>query len=149
MSRFKACTKCGQQKSAVDFYAKHAACKECTKARVRCHYAANREKLSEYERERSQRPERKAWALANQRKMRARHPEKYKARRAVGNAVRDGRLKRMPCESCGSLRVQAHHEDYSRPLDVKWLCFSCHRAEHGQEVTRPEDARSGLAEAAE
>lgn len=64
---------------------------------------------------------------------RVRNPEKYKARNAVGNALRDGRLTKQPCRICGSkVGVQAHHTSYSRPLDVLWECFKCHREkEHG------------------
>jgi hypothetical protein len=62
------------------------------------------------------------------------------ARQAVDRAVRDGRLV-VPdtCELCGSrpgpgawrtANVYAHHEDYARPLDVIWLCGSCHHRVH-------------------
>jgi hypothetical protein len=27
-------------------------------------------------------------------------------------------------------RLEAHHTDYSRPLEVEWLCVSCHRNHH-------------------
>jgi len=51
--------------------------------------------------------------------------------RAVGNAIRDGRLNRGPCEVCGSREsVEGHHEDYSKPLDVRWLCREHHKALH-------------------
>lgn len=133
----KTCTKCYAAKPAEDFYRKHSACKECTKSRVRAHYAANRDRYSAYEKERARRPERKAWASAAQKRLRARSPERYRARDAVGNALRDGRLVKSPCEVCGAVRVQAHHEDYSKPLDVRWLCFKHHReVEHGQVVTK-------------
>ena len=53
----------------------------------------------------------------------ARNPEKRKAHHAVNNAVRDGRLVKLPCEKCGSTkRVHGHHDDYSKPLEVRWLC---------------------------
>jgi ERCC4-type nuclease len=69
-----------------------------------------------------------------QQQMRARNPEKKKARSAVSNAFRDGRLERKGCEICGTT-AQAHHEDYSRALDVRWFCFKHHREEgHGQVV---------------
>lgn len=58
----------------------------------------------------------------------AKYPEKTLARRIVGNAIRDGKLLRQPCEKCGK-KAQAHHDDYSRPLAVRWLCPS-HHAEH-------------------
>lgn len=36
-----------------------------------------------------------------------------------------------PCEDCGSTdRIEKHHEDYSRPLDVVFLCRTCHLARH-------------------
>ena len=58
-------------------------------------------------------------------------PVKVSARIAVNNAVRDGRLKKRPCEACGSTtRINAHHPDYSKPLEVVWLCSICHAATH-------------------
>lgn len=45
-----------------------------------------------------------------------------KARCAVKYAVKSGRLKRTPCELCGNPKVQAHHADYGKPLEVRWLC---------------------------
>jgi hypothetical protein len=43
-----------------------------------------------------------------------RHPEKRAAHNAVYYAIKRGDLERGPCEVCGSLKVQAHHDDYSR-----------------------------------
>lgn len=57
---------------------------------------------------------------------REKYPDREKARRAVNNAVRDGRLLKQPCH-CGETKVQAHHEDYSKPLDIEWLCIKHHR----------------------
>ena len=65
---------------------------------------------------------------ANQRYLEA-YPERNKARIAVNNAVRDGRLMRQPCFICGE-KAEAHHPDYSRPLDVVWLCDSHHKQTH-------------------
>lgn len=48
----------------------------------------------------------------------------------VRNAIRDGRLVRQPCEVCGNPRTDAHHDDYSRPLDVRWLCRKHHGEQH-------------------
>jgi hypothetical protein len=60
-----------------------------------------------------------------------RFPERDKARRLAASAIRSGRLVRQPCKRCGTKKnVQAHHDDYSKPLDVEWLCFDCHRDEH-------------------
>lgn len=59
------------------------------------------------------------------------HPEKYKARYTINNAIRLGHVKRGPCESCGEqLDIHAHHDDYSRPLDVRWLCREHHNDWH-------------------
>lgn len=110
-------------------------CKECHKAAVRANYAANRKEKSDYDAARAQTPKRKAQAAEWQKERRKREPQKYKARSAVGNALRDGRLTKSPC-ACGATKVQAHHDDYSKPLDVKWECFKCHREkEHGQVVS--------------
>jgi hypothetical protein len=59
------------------------------------------------------------------------NPGKREARHAVAYAIQTGRLTRKPCEECGSQKtVHAHHHDYSKPLDVKWLCSLCHGKEH-------------------
>ena len=56
------------------------------------------------------------------------HPEKRKARHAVSNAIRDGRLERpLSCESCFQEKfVHGHHPDYDKHLDVYWVCSECH-----------------------
>lgn len=41
-----------------------------------------------------------------------------------------GKLVKKPCLECGSKKSQMHHEDYSRPLDVMWLCRPCHMKRH-------------------
>lgn len=59
------------------------------------------------------------------------YPEKARARMQVKMALRKGELQKLPCEKCGSeKRIEAHHDDYSKPLDVQWLCKPCHDLEH-------------------
>jgi hypothetical protein len=58
------------------------------------------------------------------------HWAKARAWRAARRALRIGQLIARPCERCGEARTQMHHEDYSRPLDVTWLCVACHARRH-------------------
>lgn len=58
------------------------------------------------------------WMLAN--------PEKKKAHGKVSYALKKGVIKKLPCEECGSTIVDAHHDDYSKPLEVRWLCRQHH-----------------------
>lgn len=50
----------------------------------------------------------------------------------IYEAIREGRMyKPNTCEECGAeVRLHAHHEDYSKPLDVIWLCTNCHKKRH-------------------
>ena len=59
------------------------------------------------------------------------HPEKATAHAEMTKAIRSGRLVRKPCEKCGNEKVEGHHTDYSRPLDVVWLCKTHHLEAHG------------------
>jgi hypothetical protein len=69
----------------------------------------------------------RAAVTANKRRWTAANPEKRRAQIAVGNALRDRRITKGSCEECGTdERVEAHHEDYSKPLNVTWLCSACH-----------------------
>jgi len=107
-------------------------CKMCTKVDTRRRYNSKRKEVAAYERQRALTPERRQKVLEYQRKRRIQNPSKSTARNAVSNAIRDGRLTREPCNICGDPKSQAHHHDYSKPFDVKWLCFRHHRETHGR-----------------
>jgi len=61
-----------------------------------------------------------------------RNPEKKVARKKVENALKSGELTRPEfCDNCrDNCYVEGHHEDYSKPLDVEWLCRTCHYQIH-------------------
>lgn len=128
----KVCFKCQKRKPLGRFYAHPQMadghlnkCKTCTKDDVKRRDPAA---LRAYELERKVRPERRASMKAYNQRRREAHPGKYRAGYAVSNAIRDGRLVRGPCNRCGSTeRVQGHHRDYRKPLEVEWVCFKCHR----------------------
>jgi hypothetical protein len=56
--------------------------------------------------------------------------QKYHAHMKVHYATKNGILKRMPCEKCGNEKAQGHHDDYSKPLSVRWLCAKHHSEHH-------------------
>lgn len=61
---------------------------------------------------------------------RRKHPLKHAAHRAVAIALRRGELTRMSCEVCGNEKSEGHHDDYSKPLVVRWLCHRHHLEAH-------------------
>ena len=73
---------------------------------------------------------------AYMREWRETHPltaeQKFKdnCRSYANTYLRRGKLLRKPCQKCGDKRSQMHHEDYSKPLAVTWLCRPCHLAVH-------------------
>ncbi len=55
------------------------------------------------------------------------YPERELAHRVIRDSKRKGNIKEQPCEICGTIvNIDAHHSDYSKMLDVRWLCRSCH-----------------------
>ncbi len=121
------------------------------RAASRKYYAANREKkiaaTKKYSQEHAEeyRAYRREWYHANKANKKPRtaadfarwravylsKPEnqpKRKARNALKYAITIGEIKRLPCMICGSLKSEAHHHDYSLPLDVTWLCRMHHTA---------------------
>lgn len=61
---------------------------------------------------------------------RIKFPEKRKAHHAISDAIVAGRLQRSVfCEECGlPAKTEGHHPDYTKPLEVDWLCPECHRS---------------------
>ncbi|RPI52563.1 MAG: hypothetical protein EHM49_00460 [Deltaproteobacteria bacterium] len=147
----KKCFKCGEVKPISEFYVHKqmkdghlGKCKECTKKYVHDYREQNLDKVRAYDRERAtlphrvearkkyaQTPEGKEICNNAKRKWTKKNPLKKLASQMVDNAIRDGRLQRQPCERCGStVRVHGHHDDYYKPLEVRWLCPKCHRELH-------------------
>lgn len=130
------CKVCLEEKPLSDFYAMKSMksghmskCKECLKKEIHAARKRNIEHYREYDRNRGSR-------MSNEdlRRQRARHPEWVKAHRSVRNALRNGTLHKKPCEICGASLVHAHHPDYSKPLEVIWLCPAHHRMIHAQQA---------------
>lgn len=139
----KRCFKCQCEKPFEAFY-KHTKmgdghlnkCKDCTKTDVNKHRQDNLERIRSYDKMRASMPHRIALRGEIIKKYQADFPLRKKANTAVGNAVRDGRLKKQPCWVCGAKAV-AHHPDYSRPLDVVWLCQPHHKQTHAIVANEP------------
>lgn len=59
------------------------------------------------------------------------HKQKQNARQLLNWHLKNGKIKKPnKCEECDNKKVEAHHEDYSKPLDVIWLCRKCHSKKH-------------------
>lgn len=124
------CKSCLCEKPVDAFYASNKTrCKECIKASVRENRLERIEHYRQYDRMRSSQPHRMANNFKQSQAWREKYPNRMKAQNAVNNAVRDGRLKKQPCMVCGEKAV-AHHPDYSKFLDVIWLCQPHHKEVH-------------------
>ena len=163
----KTCKTCNTTKPYSEFY-KHSqmtdgylnTCKECKKQQQTEIRNNNLEYYRNYDKNRPNKEERyeknkqylktengKLSHAKALKKSNEKYPLKYKAKNAVSNAVRDGKLiKPTTCESCGNItpskRLEGHHCDYSKPLEVMWLCVSCHKEWHKHNT--PLNADEGL-----
>ena len=54
--------------------------------------------------------------------------DKTRAHDRVRYALATGRLTKQPCQVCGCEKSESHHHDYSKPLEVEWLCRTHHIA---------------------
>lgn len=154
----KNCKRCGADKAPTEYYKMTGnfdgltgSCKECIKSNVKKHREENIERIREYDRQRGQLDHRKEnvrRVYANRkndplkkvqdRRHRVLWLEKNRIKRKcheiVNNAIRDGIIKRKDCEKCGEKNlfknIDAHHEDYTKPLEIIWLCKNCHGERH-------------------
>ena len=69
----------------------------------------------------------------------ARNKEKTNARSRIRSRIKRGTLERGYCCICGATNAQAHHEDYSKPLEIFWLCPKHHKDRHSNLLELPED----------
>jgi len=58
------------------------------------------------------------------------------ARSYANEYLRRGKIQRKPCEQCGAPKSEMHHEDYTKPLQVRWLCRKHHMELHGRISTK-------------
>jgi hypothetical protein len=124
----KKCKKCGEEKEESTFYKSRNDCKECVKKMVRANRLAKIDYYREYDRARGNRQ-----PSSYLKDYRERNPNKYRAHNIVNNSIRDGKLFAEPCCVCGStVSVHAHHDDYSKPLNVRWLCAAHHKQWHDE-----------------
>ena len=139
------CTKCGERPRVTY----NSWCRNCINEDRRARFARRtpeeRDRKNAYERGWASSAERRAASKARMRRWRSSRPEgywkdwwaaltpvqrmKHYARCTARQAVREGRLQRSPCEVCGA-KAEMHHDDYAKPLEVRWLCLKHHRAQH-------------------
>lgn len=136
----KSCRRCFIEKDLSEFY-KHKQmfdghlniCKECKKKESIVHRENNLEKVREYDRERGKLPHRRRKSTLTTSRRRKQNALYYKAHTIVGNYLRDGKIKKSKecfwCK-CSDSKLEGHHHDYSKPLDLTWLCSPCHKKLH-------------------
>lgn len=77
-------------------------------------------------------PEGKAIRDAIEKRYNKKNRIKKLAKDSVHNAIVSGRMKRLPCSICGNEKSEGHHPNYTKPLDVIWLCHKHHKEQHGR-----------------
>lgn len=146
MNGLKRCSECGRDLPLTEFN-KHKSrkdglqdrCRDCFSRYNKARYAANREKFkSDVAEYRASHPEA---CLETRLRTCAKNPTRENANKAVDAAIKAGVIKNPGvCYGCGCKsgehRIEAHHHDYSSPLDVVWLCTPCHKRMDAQRRIR-------------
>lgn len=132
----KVCFKCKASKPRSEFYPHPqmrdgllGKCKECTKADSIATRLAKIEHYRQYDRKRASMPHRVALRREITAQWRKQYPYRKHAQSALRSALRAGKVTQLPCLICGE-KAEAHHPDYSAPLDVVWLCSAHHKQAH-------------------
>jgi len=131
----KRCGTCRQEKPLSEFgkdkYRSDGLrwqCHPCQAESCRSYYESHSAKRRRWARENAHR-------YSRTKRIRRHGTEKENARRTLREAVEHGDIvKPSACQGCGKVlpkrKLQGHHPDYSKPLEVRWLCAKCHCAEH-------------------
>jgi hypothetical protein len=138
-STMKRCKKCGGVKPLTEFYrhptcgdGRLGACKECRLKYTAEWYQKNKPERDSYRKSYydANPVKQRQWGRTARRNLYRKAPQKVLARNALSAAKRTGRIRERPCEICGALPTDGHHEDYSKPLEVRWLCQKHHKQLH-------------------
>lgn len=147
----KECTQCNRALPLTKFHRqlgekRASACAECRSKYDKVYYRENRKRVLSRQKqwikdnrdacnERWSKYRKKLWKTKEGR-------NRLSAGNAVYQAIKSGRLKRMPCEVCGESKSEAHHHngyDKEHWLDVQWLCRKHHLEAEGKSVCSPEE----------
>lgn len=133
------CNVCQEQKKLEDFYHDKTKTLGRDYTCIECRKILNRAR----DRERDKTPERveksKNWVQSERGKERARQrriqnftirKERRQAQTAIRRLIKMGIIIRQPCEICGNEPSKGHHPDYSKPIEVVWLCQKHHSEVH-------------------
>jgi hypothetical protein len=112
----KSCSRCRVVKPLTEFQVRKASPDGLTAACKTC--------LRVYDRQRGFHG-RRDYAL----EYRTKYSQRRGAQVALNNALRDGRIRALPCLICGE-KAEAHHTHYDAPLEVVWLCPPHHKQAH-------------------
>ncbi len=135
----KRCADCELDKPITEFYRDRqkadglmARCKACANAAVQRFRRTDSGVKSRRATEAKYRaiPEGRENRRIGHKLYRKRHPGKVVAHMAVSHAIRSGELVPQPCAQCGYPVTEAHHPDYSKPLEIVWLCRKHHSEAH-------------------
>ncbi len=137
MMKTKICFKCHKRKPVSSYY-KHPQmhdgflkkCKACAKMDAIINRVVNLERVQAYDRNRKLEPDRLEQRRRNSKRQTRLYPHKRRAHGIVAKAIKKGWLIPQPCEVCKVAPADAHHDNYKKPLEVRWLCPFHHHAAH-------------------
>jgi len=122
------CTACNTDRLTNEIIKGKGYCRYCARKWDKERYYRNKDRRLQEQKERLSTPEGKKERRKWERSYYYKSKERYLAYAKVRYAIITGKLlKPIHCEDCGTIaKLQAHHDDYTKPLNVKWLCLQCH-----------------------
>ncbi len=134
----KICSKCDIEKELSEFHkdssrkdSLRSDCKKCQCLRAQKYRNTDvgKKEIAKSKKRYGRSKKGKATIRAHDKKHKKDNPEKIKAYDAVKYALGTSKLKKKPCH-CGATRIEGHHKDYNKPLEVEWLCSKHHKELH-------------------
>jgi len=129
------CSQCGQEKPLDEFDVNKTKplrrayrCKECRREYDRQHSSKKSKTPQKIEQVRRWHQSERGRMMDKQRRLLRK--DKIRTKNMLNYLIERGIIQRQPCIRCGEENGQGHHPDYSKPLEVVWLCQTHHSEEH-------------------